>query len=205
MVEILNKIQCELKAPKTQVNKFGGYHYRSCEDILEAVKPLLEKYEAVLNISDEIVLIGTRYYIKATATLRVKDASISTNAYARECESKKGMDEAQLTGATSSYARKYALNGLFAIDDEKDADTQDNREQPQAKSKANLQQKAMNAEQLADLSQLCELTKTNPQNIAKYYHVQELVLVPYDEAKSMLIKKFEKQQQELQPQPKDNQ
>lgn len=121
---ILNKIQKELKAPKNQYNSFGKYKYRSCEDILEAVKPLLN--DATLVINDEMVVIGERYYIKATVTLTEGDKSISTTAYARESEEKKGMDSAQITGATSSYARKYALNGLFLIDDTKDADTMDN-------------------------------------------------------------------------------
>ena len=118
-------IQQALKAPKGQYNSFGGYNYRSCEDILEAVKPILAKEKVALTISDEIVEVGGRIYVKATATLHdPSDANIiaRTSAYAREEESKKGMDAAQLTGATSSYARKYALNGLFAIDDNKDAD-----------------------------------------------------------------------------------
>ena len=118
-------IQQALKAPKGQYNSFGGYNYRSCEDILEAVKPILAKEKVALTISDEIVEVGGRIYVKATATLYdPSDAGFfaQTSAYAREEESKKGMDAAQLTGATSSYARKYALNGLFAIDDNKDAD-----------------------------------------------------------------------------------
>ena len=119
----LVSIQSELKAPKGQFNSFGKYKYRSCEDVLEALKPLLKENECFLNMSDEIVLIGDRYYIKATATITNKSgASLSVSAFAREEESKKGMDASQLTGATSSYARKYALNGLFAIDDNKDAD-----------------------------------------------------------------------------------
>lgn len=118
-------IQNELKAPKGQFNSFGRYKYRSCEDILEAVKPLLHKYSCSLNISDEIVMVGDRFYIKATATLRKDTGEVvsASAAYAREDESKKGMDGAQVTGAASSYARKYALNGLFCIDDTKDADT----------------------------------------------------------------------------------
>ena len=122
----LNEIQQTLKAPKGQTNKFGGYKYRSCEDILEAVKPLLG--DLSLTISDEIVEVGGRVYVKATATLlnAAMEPVGSTTAFAREEESKKGMDASQLTGATSSYARKYALNGLFCIDDTKDADTQDN-------------------------------------------------------------------------------
>ncbi|HAI4759510.1 TPA: ERF family protein [Escherichia coli] len=114
-------IQQTLNAPKNQRNNFGGYNYRSAEDILEAVKPLLQNI--TLTVSDEIVLIGNRYYVKATATLSDGEDVIAVTAYAREEESKKGMDASQLTGATSSYARKYALNGLFCIDDARDPDT----------------------------------------------------------------------------------
>lgn len=121
--EILIKIQSDLKAPKDQFNAFGKYKYRSCEDILEAVKPLLKQLNVSLILSDEIVNIGDRYYVKATATLiNSESKTIAVTAYAREEENKKGMDSMQLTGATSSYARKYALNGLFAIDDTKDSD-----------------------------------------------------------------------------------
>lgn len=127
-MKILNKIQQQLKAPKGQRNSFGNYNYRSCEDILEAVKPLLDN--ATLIIEDEIVMLGERFYVKATATLREDNTTIhSSTAYAREPLEKKGMDSAQITGATSSYARKYALNGLFCIDDTKDADTKDNTEE----------------------------------------------------------------------------
>lgn len=130
MKELFN-IQQELKAPKDQKNDFGGYKYRSCESILEAVKPLLKNNNCILTINDELVQVGDRYYIKATATLtELKDGkSISNSAYAREEETKKGMDASQITGATSSYARKYALNGLFAIDDNKDADTNEYQKQ----------------------------------------------------------------------------
>ncbi|EMA3008954.1 ERF family protein [Escherichia coli] len=114
-------IQQTLNAPKNQRNNFGGYSYRSAEDILEAAKPLLQNVTLTLN--DEIVLIGDRYYVKATATLSDGEDVIAVTAYAREEENKRGMDASQLTGATSSYARKYALNGLFCIDDAKDADT----------------------------------------------------------------------------------
>lgn len=121
----VSAVQTELKAPKGQTNKFGGYRYRSCEDILEAVKPLLKKYGLVLTISDEMIQLDARYYIRATAALRdtESEAEMTNSAYAREAESKKGMDESQITGTASSYARKYALNGLFCIDDTKDADT----------------------------------------------------------------------------------
>lgn len=133
--EKLNKIQTELKAPKGQYNDFGKYKYRSCEDIFEAVKPLLEKYKLVLTTDDELQYIGDRYYIKAIAKLidieqpyeefdDCKAVNCITNiGYAREEETKKGMDGSQITGASSSYARKYALNGLFLIDDTKDSDT----------------------------------------------------------------------------------
>ena len=122
--------QAELKAPKNQYNSFGDYNYRSCEDILEAAKPLCAKYGLLLTISDEAVHLGERYYIKATVYIYdiQGDSSdvISASAYAREALEKKKMDDSQVTGTASSYARKYALNGLFCIDDTKDADTQDN-------------------------------------------------------------------------------
>lgn len=120
---ILATIQKNLKAPKNQYNKFGGYNYRSCEDILEALKPITADLGAAVTIEDEIVFIGDRFYVKATATLHFEAETLSVSAFAREAETKKGMDESQITGATSSYARKYALNGLFAIDDNKDADS----------------------------------------------------------------------------------
>ena len=123
-IKILQSIQVQLKAPKGQTNKFGNYRYRSAEDILEAVKPLLNKYGTYLTISDDIVEVGGRVYVKATATLFESHQGeiASVNAFAREAEVKKGMDDAQITGSASSYARKYALNGLFAIDDTKDPD-----------------------------------------------------------------------------------
>lgn len=120
----LNEIQSALKVPKNQVNKFGGYNYRSLEDIQEAVKKLLSKHGCTLVISDDIKVICDRVYVEATASLHDSDSSgvVSVKAFAREPIQKKGMDESQITGAASSYARKYALNGLFAIDDTKDAD-----------------------------------------------------------------------------------
>jgi hypothetical protein len=121
----LVNIQAELKAPKNQVNAFGKYKYRSAEDIIEAVKPILFKHQSALLISDEIVQVGDRIYVKATAMLvdELSEDRISVSGWAREEEVKKGMDAAQITGSASSYARKYALNGLFAIDDTKDADS----------------------------------------------------------------------------------
>lgn len=116
-------IQSTLKAPKNQRNNFGGYNYRSCEDIMEAVKPLLKETNCTLVVSDDIVQIGDRFYVKATAILKTPSGEEYKNsAFAREPLSKKGSDESQITGAASSYARKYALNGLFCIDDTKDAD-----------------------------------------------------------------------------------
>ena len=123
MKDKLLKIQSELKAPKNQRNDFGKYNYRSCEDIFEAVKPLLEKEKLLLRMTDELVQVGDRYYIKATAILTDGNEIIENTSYAREEENKKGMDGSQITGASSSYARKYALNGLFLIDDVKDSDT----------------------------------------------------------------------------------
>lgn len=134
-MKVLQKIQQELKANKGQYNEFGKYAYRSCEDILEAAKPVLAKYDAAITLSDDIVLIGDRYYVKATATLTIavnntKAMTFTTTAFAREAVARKGMDESQITGSASSYARKYALSGLFALDDTKDADTMDNRAKP---------------------------------------------------------------------------
>ena len=137
----LKGVQQQLKAPKNQRNNYGGYNYRSCEDILEAVKPLLGTNSLSLLINDEIVLIGDRYYIKATATIfDDKGNYVSNSGYAREELTRKGMDSAQITGAASSYARKYALNGLFAIDDTKDADALNNGEEPKKRTTATSQQ-----------------------------------------------------------------
>lgn len=131
--EKLLVIQSKLKAPKSQRNTFGNYNYRNCEDILEAVKPLLVEVKATLTITDELVMVGERYYVKATATLIDVESNeqycnkiIHNTAFAREEETKKGMDASQITGASSSYARKYALNGLLAIDDTKDSDFSNN-------------------------------------------------------------------------------
>ena len=123
-MKLLNEIQQKLKAPKNQRNNFGNYNYRSCEDILEAVKPLLGK--ATLVLYDEVVCIGDRNYVKASAELKEGDGTVKVSAYACESTDQKGMAPAQMTGSASSYARKYALNGLFLIDDQKDADTMDN-------------------------------------------------------------------------------
>lgn len=130
LTQRVGDIQHKLKAPKGQYNSFGKYNYRSCEDILEGVKPLLKEHNLALLIDDEIVQIGERYYVKATAKITDGRECVSATAYAREPDTKKGMDESQITGATSSYARKYALNALLCIDDTKDADTMDNSKKP---------------------------------------------------------------------------
>ena len=136
-------IQSELKAPKSQFNKFGGYKYRKAEDILEAVKPLLAKQKCTLIITDDVVLIGNRIYVKATATIKnEKGECETTTGWAREEETKKGMDGSQITGASSSYARKYALNGLFAIDDNADSDTTNDGQHQAAQQQTQTQQPA---------------------------------------------------------------
>lgn len=128
----LKEIQKKLKAPKNQKNTFGGYKYRSCEDILEAVKPLLYEQDCTLTINDEVMAVMDSVYVKATATLTdcVSDSQVTATAYAREQENAKGMSDPQITGSCSSYARKYALNGLFCIDDTKDADATNTGDEP---------------------------------------------------------------------------
>ena len=136
LVERLQAVQAELKAPKGQTNAFGKYKYRSAEDILEALKPLLNKQKLALIITDEMVEVGGRVYVKASAAvIDSMGAQLSVNAYAREAEDKKGMDVAQISGSASSYARKYALNGLFAIDDTKDADATNTHGKSKPKSR----------------------------------------------------------------------
>lgn len=134
-------IQSELKAPKSQFNKFGGYKYRKAEDILEAVKPLLNKQKCTLTITDDIVMVGNRIYVKSTATIKnEKGECETTTGWAREEETKKGMDGSQITGASSSYARKYALNGLFSIDDNADSDTTNDGQHQEAQQQTQTQQ-----------------------------------------------------------------
>ena len=153
MKELL-QIQSELKAPKGQFNDYGKYKYRSCEDILEAVKPILKKNNCTLLLSDSLIYVGERYYIKATATLvNAEGKSVSTEAYAREEETKKGMDASQITGASSSYARKYALNGLLCIDDNKDSDTTNTGDNaPAAPAKASKEDNAEVEKAIAEIN-----------------------------------------------------
>ena len=174
----LLKIQQELKAPKGQYNDFGKYKFRSCEDILESVKPLLKKYECTLTINDTLAYIGERYYIKATTMLVDTNTSdcISNNAYAREEESKKGMDGSQLTGTASSYARKYALNGLFAIDDTKDADTNEFKKQQQTK---------ITKDQINKIKELVE----DIDAMLNYYELDKIEDMDFETAEYVIAKK----------------
>lgn len=181
--EKLLNIQSELKAPKGQTNKFGGYKYRSCEDILEAVKPLCKKYNVSLILTDSLQNIGDRYYIQANAVLYniEKDEegrleTVGNSAYARESETKKGMDDSQITGTASSYARKYALNGLFNIDDTKDADTNEFREQVEQTN-----EKTISSSMLKALN-----TSITKNNIAD--NVVELILSQYGYTSTKEIK-----------------
>lgn len=160
-------IQSELKAPKTQVNRFGGYKYRKAEDILEAVKPLLAKQKCTLIISDDIVMIGNRIYVKATATIKnEKGECETTTGWAREEETKKGMDGSQITGASSSYARKYALNGLFAIDDNADSDTTNTGQQDSTHHLA-AQQTAQTQQQQPQATAQQAQPQYHPDNLAE--------------------------------------
>lgn len=175
-MEKLSKIQAELNAPKNLFNKFGNYHYRSCESILEAVKPLLQG--AVLTLCDDIVEIGGRVYVKATATFKDGNFEIKNTAFAREEETKKGMDASQITGSTSSYARKYALNGLFLIDDVKDADTDENKQEPV---------KMATPEQLKEL----EALEVNFEQLCKAFKLSHLSELTFDMAEKAIAKKKE--------------
>lgn len=163
-------IQTELKAPKSQFNKFGGYNYRNCEDILEAVKPLCAKHDVVPLLSDEIVMIGERYYVKGIAKITDGKDEIITTAFARESFDKKGMDESQITGSASSYARKYALNGLFCIDDTKDADFMDNsqNEKPVSTPAQTTKPKEKHVKGYDEFVALQKSKKVPPAEITKY-------------------------------------
>ena len=177
-MENLNKIQQELKAPKNQFNKFGGYAYRSAEDILEAVKPLLKKHGSQLTISDSIEQVGDRIYVKATCTYTEGGEAISVSGYAREPAEKKGMDAPQITGTASSYARKYALNGLFLIDDTKDADTdeaykQDGRAEQKSEKKSPAQDFASEY-QIKKIKDLAKQAGTPLENIMQGYKIDDL-------------------------------
>ena len=187
----LHNIQRELKAPKNQMNRFGGYRYRSCEDIQEAVKPLLAKYNCILTITDRVEQIGDRYYVTACTTLIDIETGdmIGTTASAREEETKKGMDKAQITGSASSYARKYALNGLFLIDDTKDADTMDNRttesepKQEDAPKQAERPQRTQRGERPKEVREwLDKMDKVGEdENADGFQDVQDGDPIPFDQ------------------------
>ena len=149
--------QSELKAPKSNFNNFGKYKYRSAEDILEAVKPVNKKYGLTLILSDKPILIGDRYYIEATATISDGNDNITVTAYAREALNRKGQDESQITGTASSYARKYALNGLYLIDDTKDADTDEHRQQQDSVKPATKTQMTSLMKLAANVAELYDL------------------------------------------------
>lgn len=188
----LGEIQQKLNAPKDKVNKFGGYNYRSCEGILEAVKPLLKETKTVLTINDEVVAIGERFYVRATATIWDTEEHdlVSVTAYAREEETKKGMDAAQITGSASSYARKYALNGLFAIDDNKDPDDPEvsNNVQEQKKDA----RKPANTYKLIDKDQADIIRKAyegNEEKLQKFLEnrsVTKLEMLRWDHAQALI-------------------
>lgn len=164
--EKLLAIQTKLKAPKGQYNKFGNFNYRSAEDILEAVKPLNAEQGLLLTITDEIKEVGGRIYVVATATVSDGTDTLQVSAFAREPENKKGMDESQITGATSSYARKYALNGLYAIDDNKDADTDEHKQQQENAPKKQPTQKQQQQQEKGFTEQeLHELVEKYVRNI----------------------------------------
>lgn len=183
--EKLKAIQTELKAPKNLYNKFGNYSYRNAEGICEAVKPFLEKYNVALVIWDEVIEIGGRIYVKAYARIMDCESSknpteataaedyITATAYARECETKKGMDDAQITGATSSYARKYALNGLFLLDDTKDVDTEEYQAQsksgqkstPKSEPKTGVSSPVYDRLMTGDLAPAPKTTQSNPNQL----------------------------------------
>lgn len=197
-MEKLTRIQTELKAPKKQYNSFGKYNYRSCEDILDALKPLLDRYNASVIISDDIVLVGARFYVKATATFIDNETGQqkSATAFAREPETKKGMDESQITGTASSYARKYCLNGLFLIDDTKDADTDENRneregrqqKQPKQQKSQKPQEKEFDPNEVSEkqaklnaVRSLCKQGKISEQAIINVFRQKKPNLKSIDE------------------------
>ena len=187
IVDVLNKIQVQLNAPKDKNNSFGNYKFRSLEMILQAAKPLLKEYDAAVTFSDDLVLIGNRYYIKSTATLWHGSEQMSAVAFAREQETKKGMDEAQVTGSASPYARKYAACSLLAIDDNKEPDMMDNSQEGQAPTKrtilsdANYRKLVVNAARgvMTDNGETCEQwyighCKPTTDQLAKFHRDVEI-------------------------------
>ena len=207
MAEILKKlsvVQNTLKAPKGQYNSFGDFNYRSAEDILEAVKPLLAENGLTLILADDIVNFGDRYYVKATAKLFLIDGgeeSVQTTAFAREDDSKGKMDGSQITGSASSYARKYALNGLFNIDDNKDADTNAYRQQQnnyaaeEAKTKKKMETETVTKVQAITMEGLANSYGANIPELLKFFKINsfaEMTKAQYADCEKMLRKKYGK-------------
>lgn len=195
MTDALRNIQNRLNAPKNLYNKFGGYRYRSCESILEAVKPLLAEYGAEVVLTDSIVNMGDRFYVKATAIFTCGEDQVIVSAFAREPASKKGMDESQITGTASSYARKYALNGLFLIDDSKDADTDENHIEREARAEAEkAEDPKVKPENIKKLEMLAEKANESMETIckwAKIQRVEDMSMTAWAKACRMLSKTIE--------------
>lgn len=212
MNEVLTKIQSELKAPKNQYNNFGKYKYRSTEDILEALKPLLIENKASLYLSDEPIIQGNRYYMKATATFSSDEGSVVATGYAREAENKKGMDDSQISGTASSYARKYALNGLFLIDDAKDSDTNEyqrvqNRAprkqtpKPMTESQALNYKLAIDGKQITMLDAFKSATAGNKDVAGQLHQLKDKTAQQALKIVSRVYKEHQKKET-LKPQPK---
>lgn len=178
--EKLLKVQVELKAPKNQRNNFGGYNYRSCEDILEAVKPLLEKNNMILTISDDIIQVGEKYFVKSIATVQdlESEETITNQAFA-EIGEHKGMSSEQTTGTCSSYCRKYCLNGLFLIDDTKDADTEEYQKQTEKKA---------TTKQVEMLEEKC--TDEEKEKIFEKYNIKEMKELSMEIASKLIARKL---------------
>ena len=193
--EKLLKAQVELKAPKGQYNSFGKYKYRSCEDILEALKPVLDKLKLTLFIKDDVIEVNTRNYVKATIILvniEKPDEIIETSALAREEETKKGMDGSQITGASSSYARKYALNGMFMIDDTKDSDSTNTHGKDEAKTDEEKKQAFLNSKE-GMIERLKEsLSSDKLSKVLSAYNVNELWEMSTEQLKEACQKIFKK-------------
>lgn len=190
----LNQIQIKLKAPKSQFNKFGNYKYRNCEDILEALKPLLNEFKTVISLKDDIIFIEGRFYVKATVTLIDSETGevFSTSAFAREEETKKGQDGSQITGSSSSYARKYALNGLFAIDDTKDSDSTNTHGKEEAKTYEEKKQTFLNSKE-GMIERLKEsLSSDKLKKVLSAYNVNELWEMTTEQLKEACEKIFKK-------------
>lgn len=194
--EKLQAVQAELKVPKGQFNDFGKYKYRSCEDILEAVKPVLAAHNAAITVGDELINLGDRYYVKAIATFydTEKGDTIQNAAFAREPENKKGMDDSQITGTASSYARKYALGGLLLIDDTKDADTNEYAEQTGRQKQQTYKPEPVPAPKKATKAQLTEIVKlvSNIQKLCDYYHIERIEDLTADQAAEVIARKAAK-------------